>query len=104
MYLSYLDNKYNLVYNVYMTSDYRVIRDSNNTVTFSVHEVFYDDNGVPIHMNKESISLSSDNLTTLTQKLIILISSLTKDVLDKESFNTDLSDSQNDALEIFKNV
>lgn len=104
MYLSYLDNKYNLVYNVYMSSDYRVIRDSNDEVSFSVHEVFYDDNGIATHMNTESINLTSNNLTILTQKLIILISSLTKDVIDKESFNTDFSNSQKDALEIFKNV
>ncbi len=104
MYLSYLDNKYNLVYNVYMTSDYRVIRDNNNTVTFSVHEVFYDDNGIPTHMNDEPVQIVSDNLTNLTNKLIILLSSLTKEVIDIETFNTDFSATQKDALEIFKNV
>ena len=104
MYLSYLDNKYNLVYNVCMSSDYRVIRDSKDTVTFSVHEVFFDENGVATHMNQEPVQVTSDNLTNLSTKLIILLSSLTKDIIDKEVFNTDFSDSQKDALEIFKNV
>jgi len=104
MYLSYLDNKYNLVYNVCMSSDYRVVRDNTIDVSFSVHEVFYDVNGIPTHMNEESVNLSSKNLTMLTQKLIMLVSSLTKDILDKETFNTDFSDTQKDALEIFKNV
>lgn len=104
MYLSYLDNKYNLVYNVCMSRDYRVIRDSKDNVSFSVHEVFFDQNGVATHMNEEPVQLSSDNLTNLTTKLIILLSSLTKEVIDKEFFNTDFSETQKDALEIFKNV
>jgi hypothetical protein len=55
-------------------------------------------------MDENPIDLTSNNLTTLTQKLILLISSLTKDVIDKESFNTDFSKTQQEAMDIFKNV
>ena len=73
-------------------------------MSFTVHEVFKDENGIITHMDENPIDLTSINLTTLTHKLILLVSSLTKDVIDKESFSTDFSKSQQDAMDIFKNV
>jgi hypothetical protein len=87
-----------------MLSDYRVIRNNKDNVSFSIHEVFFDENGIATHMNDEPVQIISENLTNLTNKLIILLSSLTKEVIDIETFNTDFSATQKDALEIFKNV
>jgi len=104
LYLSYLDFSLILYYNSVMSSEYRVIRNNNTDVSFTVHEVFKDENGIITHMDENPIDLTSINLTTLTHKLILLVSSLTKDVIDKESFSTDFSKSQQDAMDIFKNV
>jgi len=104
MYLSYLDNKYNLVYNVCMTSDLRVVRFSEDSVNFNIHEVFFDEHGIPTHMNEEPISMSSTSITDLTQKLIIIISALTKPIIDPSIFNSDHADKQQEAMDIFKNV
>ena len=104
LYLSYLDFSLILYYNSVMSSEYRVIRTNNTEVSFSIHEVFKDSNGIITHMDENPVDLTSNNLTTLTQKLILLVSSLTNDVIDKESFNTDFSKSQQEAMDIFKNV
>ena len=87
-----------------MSSEYRVVRSSKDDISFCIHEVFFNEDGVPTHMSETPVDFTSKDLTTLTQKLILLISSLTKEVIDKEIFNTDFSNSQQEALDIFKNV
>jgi len=92
------------MYNVIMNSDYRVIRTNNDTIEFNIHEVFFDEEGIPVDMDKQPVNISSKDLTTLTQKCILVVGALSKPTIDSSLFNTDYADSQQQAMDIFKNV
>jgi len=74
-----------------MTWNYRVLAReykgfNENDVTFSIHEVYYNDDGVPEMCTEDAVSVVGDNLAEISNTLLWMKKALKKPILSYSDF------------------
>lgn len=70
-----------------MTWNYRIIKETiNNTIHYSIHEVYYDENGAPSFFSENPITPYGEYLDDLKKDLQLMLKAFDKPVLDASIF------------------
>ena len=83
-----------------MSWNYRVIKHAEQQ--FSIHEVYYDEEGKPHSMTVDPVSAFGETLEELKDDLLLISVALTKPVLDAKMFDKKMS--TNDAEKYVTNT
>ena len=81
-----------------MSWNYRVIKHAEEQ--FSIHEVYYDEEGNPQSMTVNPVSAFGETLEELKDDALLISVALTKPVLDAKMFDND--DSIRKAIDLIK--
>lgn len=87
-----------------MSWNHRVIKKTvDGEEMFTIHEVYYDDQGNPESVTKNPVPAFGNNVEELSHNLIHMLSALTKPILDYTMFeeNKKTGETTNDALSMF---
>ena len=70
-----------------MTWDHRVLaHEHKGELTFEIHEVFYNDDGVPNMCTENAVGVASDTLPGLSHTLRLMLAALMEPILNYADF------------------
>ena len=70
-----------------MTWNHRVLaHERKGELTFGIHEVFYNDDGIPDMCTEDAVGVVGDNLAGISQTLRLMLSALIEPILNYTDF------------------
>jgi len=86
-----------------MSWNYRLIKRAHEGREFyAIHEVYYNDNGVPESVTQDAVPVLGDTTEEVTHTLIYMLKALTEPTLDYKIFEHDIKNGVDTAMDMLK--
>ena len=74
----------------------------SNVDMYSIHAVYYNEQGLPIDCDTDPVTPLSDSIESLSHQLIHIMGAFTKPVLDYDFFNPDVAQGIDNAINLMR--